>query len=64
MNDVLAPNACAVNEETAEGISVGRCWFYVGVEDVCPRHGNVSAVMRYYRATGRLTPEDQEKSDG
>ena len=48
---------CAVNEQTADGVVVGRCWHHVGDEDVCLRHGNVKEVMKRYRETGKLTLE-------
>lgn len=48
---------CAINEQTGNGRVVGRCWFYVGEKDVCPRHGDVKAPMDRYRATGKLTLE-------
>lgn len=53
---VVNPNACAVRERTADGMSVGRCWFHV-IDGRCPRHGDVSKVQANYRATGRLTDE-------
>lgn len=48
--------ACAVNERTGDGRSVGRCWFVV-VEGRCPRHGDVTAVQERLRTTGKLTDE-------
>lgn len=51
-----SPHACAVRERTADGVSVGRCWFNV-VDDKCPRHGDVSKVQAEYVRTGRLTDE-------
>lgn len=53
----LAPKNCAIRERAGGGESAGRCYFYVGNDDQCPRHGDVSAVMEYYRATGKLTDE-------
>ena len=49
-------NDCAILERTADGISVGRCWYYLK-DDMCPRHGNVKAVQDHYRLTGELTDE-------
>jgi len=57
--DVFSPKACAVRERTGDGVSVGRCCFHVGNDDVCPRHGNVSAAMARYRETGKLTDENE-----
>ena len=51
-----SPTACAVRERTADGVSVGRCWFHVEAGR-CPRHGDVSKVQDEYARTGRLTDE-------
>jgi hypothetical protein len=48
--------SCAVNERTADGTLVGRCWFRV-VEGRCERHGDVAKVQEEYARTGRLTDE-------
>lgn len=58
---VINPDACAVRERTADGVSVGRCWFHV-VDGRCPRHGDVRAVQAEFRATGRLTDERYVRS--
>ena len=50
------PDNCAVRELTADGVSVGRCMFYVR-DGQCPRHGDVRAVQAHYRETGELTDE-------
>ena len=50
---------CAVLEVTGDGETCGRCWYYVGEKDVCPRHGDVSDVMQKYRETGKLTLETE-----
>jgi hypothetical protein len=50
-------NNCAINEETADGVAVGRCWFYLTDGKTCPRHGDVSLAMNRYRMNGRLTRE-------
>lgn len=56
---------CAVREHTADGVSVGRCWHWVGnkplTEATCPRHGDVSAVQRRYAETGELTNDTELK---
>ena len=54
---IISPTACAVRERTADGMSVGRCWFAVK-DGQCPRHGDVKAVQENYAATGRLTDEN------
>lgn len=48
--------ACAVRERTANGVSVGRCYFQV-IDGTCPRHGDVSRVQEKYANTGELTDE-------
>lgn len=49
---------CAILERTGDGRAVGRCWFYVGEDCVCPRHGDVVAVQEHYAKTGELTDEN------
>ena len=48
---------CAVLEYTADGEFVGRCWFYVGDDFICPRHGDVQKVQKHYTETGKCTRE-------
>ncbi len=48
---------CPVNERTADGRSVGRCWHWC-IEGQCPRHGDVSSALRLYSQTGKLTDEN------
>jgi hypothetical protein len=52
-----SPNACPIRERTGDGRPVGRCWYHCP-GDVCPRHGDVSGPLTEYRATGRLTDEN------
>lgn len=35
---IPAFETCRVIEKTADGLTVGRCWFYLA-NGVCPRHG-------------------------
>jgi hypothetical protein len=56
---VAAPNNCPVNEKTADGVSVGRCWFHCP-EGVCPRHGDVSTLLKQHRETGRLQKDPRD----
>ncbi len=57
-----APHNCPINEQTADGAIVGRCWFYLKDGKTCPRHGDVSkAVERYTNNGGRLTLESEHK---
>jgi len=37
---------CPVIEQTADGVSVGRCWFYMADGKTCPRHGDVSEELK------------------
>lgn len=53
-NQPFNPNCCAVRERTADGTNVGRCWFRLDEKDICPRHGNVSELMKIFRETGKL----------
>ena len=59
----IGPKNCAINEMTGDNKTVGRCWFFVGEEDVCPRHGSVKKVMEHYRETGKLTLEKNHVRD-
>ena len=54
---VLMDKNCAILERTADGRSVGRCFFHVGDADVCPRHGDVFEVQEHYRKTGNLSED-------
>jgi hypothetical protein len=56
MKSFPATSACAVRERTADGESVGRCWFHIK-SGVCPRHGDVSKVQAEYARSGCLTDE-------
>lgn len=57
----LAPLNCAIIEVTGVGNSVGRCWNFVGQDDQCPRHGDVSKEMVKFRDTGKMTREDERE---
>jgi hypothetical protein len=51
---------CPIREHTADGISVGRCFYYLtpgpaGEHVMCPRHGDVSAARQRFINTGELT---------
>ena len=37
---------CPVIEKTADDVRVGRCWFYMKDGKTCPRHGDVSKIIR------------------
>lgn len=47
-------NNCAVMEVTADGVNVGRCWYYLRA-GLCYRHGDVSAIQEVYVKTGKLS---------
>jgi hypothetical protein len=49
---------CPIMERTADGISVGRCWYHLK-NCVCPRHGDVSVAVIKYENTGKLTDENE-----
>jgi hypothetical protein len=48
--------SCPINEQTADGDVVGRCWHHLK-NNICPRHGDVSEAVRKFEQTGRLTLE-------
>lgn len=53
---VDAPNNCPINERTADGDLVGRCYYYLK-DGHCPRHGDVTEAVTRYIETGELTKE-------
>lgn len=58
---------CAVRERTADGISVGRCWFSLDLVDgrwLCPRHGNVTEVQTVFHNTGNLSEDPRYPNAG
>ena len=54
---VANPNNCPIRERTADGRSVGRCWFYLPDGKTCPRHGDVSDAVEKYKRTEQLSEE-------
>ena len=48
---------CPINECTADGTMVGRCWFHLEDGKTCPRHGDVSDAVKLFLKTGELTKE-------
>lgn len=54
---LLRPKNCAVRQYTADGVPVGRCWYYVGEDNVCPIHGDVAEIQKRLAETGKLTDE-------
>jgi hypothetical protein len=55
------PN-CPINEQTGDGIPVGKCDFYLkdGIE--CPRHGDVSIELSVFNKDRKLTLENALRS--
>jgi len=49
---------CPINEQTGDGKTVGRCWFYLKDDITCPRHGNVGVEIEYFIKTGKTTLEN------
>lgn len=37
----ICPNNCPIIEQTADGVEIGTCCFYIGEEKICPRHGKI-----------------------
>jgi hypothetical protein len=56
-------NCCPINEQTADGVRVGRCWHTL-VAGRCPIHGDVREAVERYAETGRLTLEAEHGSAG
>lgn len=54
MSDPVMVGNCPVLERTADGTSVGRCWFHLTDEYICPRHGNVFKEVEAYKSSGEL----------
>ena len=48
---------CPIREKTADGVSVGRCWFHLPDGNTCPRHGDVSEAVKQFKETDKLTDE-------
>jgi len=53
---MIGPKNCAVLEQTADGVDVGRCWHFAP-DGTCPRHGDVRGVQLRYEKTSRLALE-------
>lgn len=56
------PNNCPIREVTADGVSVGRCYFHLPDGKTCERHGDVSWEVEHHKKTGLLTREDKRGS--
>lgn len=55
-------NNCPINEQTGDGRTVGRCWFYLHDGKTCERHGDVSEAAKVYRRSGMLTLENDHRA--
>ena len=49
---------CPINEQAADGVSVGRCYMNLTGLNNCPRHGDVSNEVLHFLATGKGTLEN------
>jgi len=49
---------CPINEQTGDGIPVGRCWFHLPDGVTCPRHGDVAEEVKRFEETGKCTLEN------
>jgi len=54
---------CPILEQTADGINVGRCWFYLIGGHTCHRHGDVTKAVERFQDTGKLTLESDHRSE-
>lgn len=49
---------CPIDEQTADGVVVGRCWFHLPDGKTCPRHGDVSEEVHRCENEAQLTLEN------
>ena len=49
---------CPINEQTGDGRTCGRCWFWLPDGKTCPRHGDVSVEVERFNSTGHTTLEN------
>ena len=54
---------CPINEQTADGYLVGRCWFHLKEGKFCPRHGDVSKAVEVFNEIGKLTLEEEHNPE-
>ena len=57
MKLIRGKNNCPILELTADGVQVGRCYYFCP-GNVCPRHGDVRRELKRYLETALLTRED------
>lgn len=49
--------ACPIQEQDGGGRTCGRCWFHLRDGRTCPRHGDVSIAVSYYKESGKMMLE-------
>lgn len=52
---------CPINEQTGDGVVVGRCCFSLDSQYQCPIHGDVSEEFKHFNETGELTLENKQR---
>ena len=52
---------CPILEQTGDGTTCGRCFFFLEDGKTCPRHGDVSIEVDIYKETGKLTLENKHR---
>jgi len=50
---------CPILEQTGDGTTCGRCWFFLEDGKTCPRHGDVEREVIRYRLGHGLTIENK-----
>lgn len=50
---------CPIIEQTADGISCGRCWYHLPDGKTCPRHGDVQTEVEHFQETDKCTLENK-----
>ncbi len=50
---------CPIMEQTADGVTCGRCWYHLAGGDVCERHGFVGPEVAKYNSSGLTTLENE-----
>lgn len=54
---------CPIIEQTGDGVSCGRCCFYLPDGKTCLRHGDVSVYVTRYETEGHLTLQNVMRRD-
>lgn len=55
MSGAWMPNSCPITTYTGDGVPVGRCFHFIGMEGprICPIHGDVTAAVVEFVHTGK-----------